>query len=325
MKYYLGVDTGGTKSHALITTEDGLVLGYGLGGPGNHEMIGYDGVQAVLQDIVGQALGMTGLHAEEISGAGFGIAGYDWSSERELTLGVIRTLGLTNAVIEACNDTLIGVLAGTVEGWGIAVDSGTGNNCWGRDKKGRTGQVTGCGWIMAEEGGAGEMTANGLRAISRAWSKRGRETLLTQIYCEAAGASGAGDLLEGLLNDRYQLDASIAPKIFWVAEQGDAVAQELIRHTGESLGDLVLGVARQLDLVKEAFQVVEIGSMFNGGARLEEPMKQFVWKEAPRAEFIRLAAPPVTGAVLLGMEAAGIRIREVREALIDSAMQVWKE
>jgi N-acetylglucosamine kinase-like BadF-type ATPase len=35
MRYFLGVDAGGTKTHALITDETGQAVGFGAGGPGN--------------------------------------------------------------------------------------------------------------------------------------------------------------------------------------------------------------------------------------------------------------------------------------------------
>ena len=47
MKYFLGVDIGGTKSHALIADESGQVVGFGRAGAGNWEGVGYDGLQQV--------------------------------------------------------------------------------------------------------------------------------------------------------------------------------------------------------------------------------------------------------------------------------------
>lgn len=39
-KYFLGVDIGGTKSHALVADETGQALGLGVGGAGNYEVVG---------------------------------------------------------------------------------------------------------------------------------------------------------------------------------------------------------------------------------------------------------------------------------------------
>src|SRR5512136_2640866 len=116
-RYFLGVDVGGTKTHALIADENGQACGFGEAGPGNHEGVGYDGLAAALQIAVEQALARAAISQGQIAGAGFGVGGYDWPSEREPTLQAICTLGL-DAPSEAVNDALIGLLAGAEEGWG---------------------------------------------------------------------------------------------------------------------------------------------------------------------------------------------------------------
>ena len=45
-RYYLGVDIGATKSHGVIADENGRAVGFGAAGPGNHEVVGYDGLIA---------------------------------------------------------------------------------------------------------------------------------------------------------------------------------------------------------------------------------------------------------------------------------------
>ncbi len=54
--FFLGVDIGGTKSHALISDETGHALGFGAYGPGNHEEVGYDGLRQALQSVTDAAL-----------------------------------------------------------------------------------------------------------------------------------------------------------------------------------------------------------------------------------------------------------------------------
>ncbi len=111
MSFYLGVDVGATKTHALIADESGRVRGFGRGGPGNHELVGYDGLIRVLADVVGQAAAAAGVAVADIAGAGFGVGGYDWPSERDATMAALATLGL-RCPHEAVNDALIGTIAG---------------------------------------------------------------------------------------------------------------------------------------------------------------------------------------------------------------------
>ena len=137
--FYLGVDVGGTKSHALLADQDGRVVGFGEGGAGNYEVVGWEGLRQTLQDTVGQALASASIAREQVTGAGFGIAGYDWPGEEAPTRQAIESLGLS-APYGLVNDATIGLLAGAADGWGLVVVAGTSNNCRGRDRQGREGQ-----------------------------------------------------------------------------------------------------------------------------------------------------------------------------------------
>jgi hypothetical protein len=66
-------------------------------------------------------------------------------------------------------------------------------------------------------------------------------------------------------------------------------------------------VIRQLGFEGLEFDIVLIGSMFEGGSLLIEPMQQTIHSLAPGARLLRLTVTPVIGAVLLGMQAAGFR------------------
>ena len=117
------------------------------------------------------------------------------------------------------------------------------------------------------------------------------------------------------------MDAGAAPLVFQVAEAGDAVARGVIHWAGEELASLVLGVVRQLDLQDEPFDVVMVGSTFRGGPLLLDPLAAAVQAEAPGARLVPLVAPPVVGAVLLGMRTAGTDAASVRPALIRAAQE----
>jgi N-acetylglucosamine kinase-like BadF-type ATPase len=318
MSYYLGIDIGGSKSHAMLADASGRVLGFGHAGAGNHEVVGYEGLATTLQAVTAQALAAAGLQRSDIVGAGFGVAGYDWPSELPPTLDAIATLGL-NAPVAAVNDTIIGLLAGAEAGWGIALVAGTSNNCRGWDRRGREGRVLGNGVAFGENGGAYEIVLKAIQEVGKAWTRRGPATALGDIFVHQVGARDVADLLEGLSQDVYELDAAAAPLVFQAAGHGDPVARDVICWAAEELASLVLGVVRQLDLQEEAFDVVQVGSTFRGGPLLLDPLYAAIRAEAPHARFVPLAAPPVVGAVLLGMRTGGLDDTQVRRALIASA------
>lgn len=303
-RYFLGLDIGSTKTHACVADETGQVIGFGGAGGGNHESVGYEGMIHALGAATREALTNASIATRDLDGAGFGIAGFDWHTERAAMLDAISSLKL-EAPLEIVNDAMLGVIAGAREGWGVAVVSGTGCNARGRTRDGkREGMVTGAGTRMGEGAGASELIQWTVQALSHQWSKRGPVTRLADVMVERAGARNLEDLLEGLINFRYELDASAAPLVFQIASQGDPVAQKLIERAGRELGELANAVIRQLAFQNETFDVVLVGSMFNSGEVLIQPMRETVLPLAPDARFVKLSTPPVVGAVLLAMEQA---------------------
>jgi N-acetylglucosamine kinase-like BadF-type ATPase len=319
MRYYLGADLGATKTHTLIVDETGRALGFGESGPGNHESVGYDGMFQSMKNGMEQALRAASLKKEDITGAGFGVAGYDWPSEASTTDETIRRLGL-NAPFTFVNDAVPGLVAGAEEGWGVVVVSGTGSNCrgWDREHK-REGRVTGHGVLMGEGAGGTELLHRSMQLIGYAWSKRGPMTALADAIVKYIGAKDLEDLMRGYTTYEFEIGAEAAPIVFRVAEEGDPVAQELIQWAGCELGEMANAVIRQLEFENLAFDVVMTGSMFEGGARLIKPMRETIHKLAPKARLVRLTAPPVLGAAMLGMEAGGIAITpEIRKTMKES-------
>jgi N-acetylglucosamine kinase-like BadF-type ATPase len=317
MSYFLGVDVGGSKTHAVIADETGLALGFGFAGPGSWEGVGYDGLTNTLVNITQQALAMARLDMEQISGAGFGLAGYDWPSQRQAHLDAIRPLKL-HCPLEIVNDATLGILAGSAEGWGVSVVSGTGCNCrgWSRDHKREGRMVGGAGYWSGEAAGAYDIVARAMRAVTFEWTKRGPATALTQAFLEKTGARDLDDLVEGTYVGRYFLDSSTVMMVFQVAAQGDQEALDVIRWAGAQLGQMACGVIHQLGLEDEVFDVVLIGSLFDGRPLMAESLRETVQRIAPKARLVRLNVPPVVGGVILGMQEAGLDPRPVREKLV---------
>jgi N-acetylglucosamine kinase-like BadF-type ATPase len=280
--------------------------------------VGYLGLAHAIKTAATQALAQAQLSMELIAGAGLGVAGYDWSSEREPTLHVAREALGTRAPLEAVNDALIGLIAGASEGWGVGIEAGTGCNCYGRDRHGRIGHVTGSGWRMGEAAGAYQVVDAALHCVSREWSRRGPATALTPAFITLTGARDLEDLLEGLCERRYSLNASAAPLVFQVAAAGDSQARVVIEWAGRELAGLAIGVIRQLGIEALDFELVMVGRLFDGGAMLVEPMCAAVHAAAPHARIVRLDAPPVVGGVLLGMEQLGLHIQAARRQLIET-------
>ena len=61
MKYYLGIDVGASKTHALISNEAGKCVGFGKAQGDNHQNVGYAALERVLQESFEQACRIAGV------------------------------------------------------------------------------------------------------------------------------------------------------------------------------------------------------------------------------------------------------------------------
>lgn len=324
MAHFLGIDVGSSKTHALIADESGRCTGFGKARGGNHQGVGYDGLADVLQQSFQQASQMANVITKQIAGAGFGVAGYDFPSDREPHLEAIASLGLS-CPVDVVNDGVNGLLAGTTHGIGVNVTAGSGVNCCGRGPKGEEGRIVGNGSSFGEFGGGIEIVWKGLHMVNYAWIKRIQPTALTAIYLEATGAKDELDLMEGLSNDYYHLFPFIAVKIFEAARAGDSAACEVVRWAGEELGWLAVSVVRQIGMEQDEVEIVQSGSVFDGGELLTEPMRQVIFQHLSKTHITRLDGPPVVGPVLLGMKMAGVDGYPVRQTLIRTAKKLVRE
>ncbi len=312
MRYFLGIDTGSTKSHALIADERGQAVGFAEGGRGNP--YNFEAFSTLLQDITGRALRMAGLQMAQVAGAGLGIGGYDWPSQRPEMDQAFLTTGAA-CPFEVVNDAMLALYGGAQAGWGVAVVAGTSCNAWGRDRSGSTGRMTGFSWL-GENSGSSELVHKALVAVALEWTRRGPATRLSQALVAYHHLNTVDELLEEMTLHRMRPDAQAAPLVFQVAAEGDAVAQKLVRWAGRELGSQALGIIRQLKIEAEAFEVVCGGSFFKGSPVLLTELAGVVQPVAPGAQVVHLEVPPVVGGAMLGMSVAGAHTNAARLNLV---------
>ena len=312
--YLLGVDVGNTKTHALISNISGELVGFGESSCGNYEVVGVNGFKQSINHSINCAMKMSNICKEQIVSMGFGISGYDWPSEQAIMIEGIKSLNI-NAPYKFVNDVVLGILSGTSEGWGVAVDAGTGNNVRGRDKTGRIGRVTGNSVQFGEYGGAYEIIRLAMIAITYAWSLRGPKTKLTELFMDFAGVKSEDLLIEGLAMEKIQLEQSLVKPIFDIAVDGDQVALDIIQWSARELGLNVNAVIRQLNLQKEIFEVVLIGSIFRSGDLYIEPLGKTIREFAPNAELKLLNTIPVYGSIILAAENLGLPTKKLYHTL----------
>ena len=302
MTIVLGVDGGGSKTHLAICDQTGVVLGAATSGPSNWETVGLRGASDAIGDAIDKALSASGVRRDQIEAAVFGLAGVDWPSDIERLETALEPLRL-ECPSTIMNDSYIALRAGARAPWGVVVIAGTGTVVAGRSRGGETFRTLGLGRLLGDDGSASDVSEQVIRAVARAYVGRSPATSLSDGLLKLTGADTVAQMLEEYSRGG-EGELNAAPLALEHAAHGDAVAIGVIEWAAAELGGAAATVARRLDMEDGPYELVLSGGLFRGGGELLETL---ISRSVPTALLTRLEAPPVTGAVLMALEAVGGR------------------
>jgi N-acetylglucosamine kinase-like BadF-type ATPase len=314
----LGVDGGGSKTHAMVADERGETLAFSSSGRSNWEDTGLDGARAALTEAITAALSAAGVKPGDLAASAFGLAGLDWDQDRPMLAALVDPLGLAGPR-KLDNDSFIALRAGTAAPFGVVVIAGTGTVAAGRDPAGRTFRTMGLSPMYGDFGSATDVAEEAVHAVADAWTGRGPATSLSELLPPLAGCGSPVELLRRLSRGAIPLPPA-APLVLQQAAAGDPACQEIVIRAGTALGASAALVARRLGLDREVFETVMAGGLFRGGSSLlEATLADALHRVAPGAVPVRLASKPVIGAVIEALELAGADTGQpVRERLVAS-------
>lgn len=250
----LGIDGGGTKTLALLSTTDApdQILASGSAGPSNQRAVGPRLAMQNLDLAVHAAFELAGIPRCTVAAACLGLAGADRESDRSVVLQWASETRLAEHV-RVVNDAVPLLSAGNGTGIGVALIAGTGSLAWGCNSRGDSARAGGWGWLMGDEGSAWAIGSAVLKAVVCAADGRGPQTQLSPAVCEQLQISTASDLVARIYSAEIPraLIAELAPLAFSIARTGDPVATAIISAAGQDLAVMVRTVADRLLLPQQ--------------------------------------------------------------------------
>lgn len=305
MRYYLGIDAGGTKTHCLLGDGDGHVLGFGSAGTGNYEGFGVDPARDEIWKAVSGALESAGLALDQISGVGMGVAGADIPEDYVMLDREIFSPMFGEIPRVFRNDSMGGLRGGTRDPFGIVIACGTGCVCAGVNRAGKETRVGGISEDFGDMVSGSSIGTEGLKAVFRYRDGIIGKTLMAEKFVARAGVADLDELFYRVYKREIWHDdlQPMAKLVFDAAHEGDAAACDILEWGGRYLAEMVNAVARHLDMCRDAFDVVMTGSVFKGiSPVLADAMRTRIHRECPNARTVRAEFEPVVGALLLGVE-----------------------
>jgi N-acetylglucosamine kinase-like BadF-type ATPase len=252
----------------------------------------------------------------------FCLAGADLPEDYAMLGRAVEELGECQEIVVK-NDTMAALRSGLSRPWGVVVVAGTGTNAAGRAPDGQEIVLPGLGYISGDWGGGGVISQEIIHLIMRAWDGRGEPTMLLQMVLDALGASSPEALLQMLHHNQVEQERLLAlvPLLFEAACAGDAVAQKLVREIGTEVGITARTLIRRLSLHHQDVEVVLAGGVFKAsGTLLVDTVEEVIQREAPRVAVVLPKVEPVAGALLLALEAAGVKVDERIQQNLDATL-----
>ena len=323
-EFVIGVDGGGTKTHAVVASTSGQLLGFGHSGGSNWEGVGLATMREEVAAAIAGALTPTGLTRSRCAGAAFALAGCDWPSDVEPMNDELAKLEL-GGPRSIVNDAYAVLRAGVTRGFGVASVAGTGGSTTGMN---RTGQMFRTFAISYGEGcGAHGLIHGALDAMARAHHGRCEHSAMTSRFLKTLGYATVPDLFEAVSRGReHGVSASLAPIVLDTANDGDEIAMGIAASVGSQHGADVVGVARNLGMLNDDFEVVCSGGVHRADSpSFRDAFAMAVASAAPRATISILRTPPVVGAVIMALESAGVDAMPLRSRLATSVASAWED
>ncbi|TET12057.1 ATPase [Candidatus Aerophobetes bacterium] len=326
MRYVLGVDGGGTITKSLVADEKGNLLGQGIGGPSNYQVLGVEKAIDAVDTSIKEAIRMAGVKKAKFKVICLGLAGVGRSVDYEVVGKALKRLNLAQKIVLQ-HDAFIALAGATICQPGVVIIAGTGATAFGINKEEEVVRANGWGPLLGDEGSSHDIGQKMLRAVVRAHDGRGKATLLTFKLIQYFKLKSLLDIVQKVYRNKLSTTeiAALAPLVVEAAKEGDEVAARILKQAGEELGTSVVAVIKNLKMERQEFEIAMIGGVFKAEELILPYFEERIRREAPKARFIKPRFEPAIGAIFLGLQEIGVEIDEkVLKRVEDSYMRLRK-
>jgi glucosamine kinase len=301
----IGIDGGGSKTHAMVADEQGRVIAETVG-PGSAVRPGQAEHSAnVIAEVVRDALASCDMTHVMPRALCVGVAGAGRETERqELWQALVSRDLATELVIHS--DYSIALDDAFGDGPGVLLISGTGSVAFGRGPAGATARCGGWGPVAGDEGSGAWIGRRALSVVTAAADGREPETALTGAILTAAQVNETTDLIAWSANATPGSLATLAPVVMSVAEQGDLRANAIVSLAVEELVLHIRALARQLFGDERAsLPVAFSGGMLSRGSTLRKRLEHRLKSAVPGANIRTDPVVAARGAVRAALRIVG--------------------
>jgi len=308
MSFLIGIDGGGTKTHAVLTNLEGEKLFECFAGPSNFLILGTTKVSSTILELIDTCKNYLHLGYEDFAAVLLGTTGAGRRPDAELLETDFQSF-LKQKKIPPINfrvesDARV-ALEGAFSGKpGSILIAGTGSIMFGKDREGTIHRVGGFGRFIGDEGSGYSIGKKALTAIAKSFDGRGEHTLLQKLINDKSGISSSEKLITEIYKNNFDI-ASVAPLVLEAAEMGDSTAITIIESETD---ELILHIKAMKEKIKEEIlDVAFIGGILSSKNSYSDLFTKKITQQISGCQVKVPDSPPEYGAILMAQTYLGIK------------------
>lgn len=308
-KYILGVDGGGTRTTVNIADFERKVLAEYITGSSNYKSVGKEITKENINNAIFGAMGKLGeKDCIRIESSCFGIAGNDTAYDQEVYKKIVFNkelkVFLDPSKTMICNDSRIGLEAGSTSENRIMVICGTGSNCFGINHQGEEVRVGGWDYILGDEGSGYSIAVKALGAVMKAYDGRGAHTILNKEILKYLSLKSEMEIVEWVYKENMTKEkiSKISHIVCKTAGLGDVVSRNIFIEEANEVEAAIVTVAAKLNISDRDFDLVIVGSVFECEKYFKQVLLDNLKKRFNGISFKKLTKKPVLGAIKLARD-----------------------
>jgi len=301
----IGIDGGGTKTHAVIVGMDGGMLAESFGGPTNLQTVGIKTAASTIFDLINETCSKAQCPAEYLQNVVLGLAGAGRASDRAelsntiLAVALKKKFPLKNVAIET--DARIALEAAFAGGPGIVVIAGTGSIALYRTEDNKILRAGGWGYLLGDEGSGYSIGRDALNYVMRQYDGRSEKTELTNKALAHFQVDKVEDIIPKVYGGNTDF-ASFAPKVFEAVVERDRVAHTVIVKNSTEIVELVRILTMKVR-PKKKLPVALMGGLLESENVYSKMVKDRIIHSLPNVVIQKPKFPAAFGATIIGLHA----------------------
>lgn len=297
MKYYIGIDGGGTNTRACIVDEEQRIIGLGTSGPSSIDTVPIEETLAHIDEAIQSVVKTKHIQDFRVEAIVAGLGGVLTEESKAFVKNYLLQLPYVTdrTHIQVENDVYSAFLGGLANNTGICIIAGTGSVVYGVDESGKSHRAGGYGYQEGDLGSAYHLGMEAIRHVTRVFDKRLKPSLLSNELFNYLGITTVDDVMRCIMayHNKRTLIASLAPFVTRCATSGDRAAQAIC---DQAIQELVLGVKavyHALDLKNP--EIAIIGSLGNSEGYFKTKLHEELLRINPQFKIHPPRLDPVVG------------------------------